>query len=376
MCGYNQDKDVDQWVLKVGLVGTAPLSESIMEEWKNYKRLFYQCEGNVERASLFENDGLLEGKSNLGLEIFGIERYERITARGKRVKIWELVEAGRVKAKDRIDLILGLTLNFAEYFRMRNTIMNIFRIYGVWREEGIELDVYMRAKKRKGGMLRKKLLGKKSKVYRDNDPRTIPSALTLWGEDGGRQHRELLEINFGLWGNSSFPLNFRVFLFKLVQGQLYLNNVLARIDNNRPQCTFCILKAERELLERNIGEDRPEYEYYLSLCSSETVNHLFWECCHVQPLIQKCYRWIRGLDWLNGNDRISKESFFRGELNLNRQLVICDVIWKHFVKFYIYECRQRRKIPQFGALRYELEGMLRNKKVRPQINGINMLYLN
>ena len=80
-----------------------------------------------------------------------------------------------------------------------------------------------------------------------------------------------------------------------MQGRLYLNNVLANIHNESDKCTFCEVSARHELTRRGIAEGDAEYEYYLNIQPIETVTHLFWDCIHVQDLIQKFYRWIRNL---------------------------------------------------------------------------------
>lgn len=108
--------------------------------------------------------------------------------------------------------------------------------------------------------------------------------------------------------------------------------------------------------ERGIGEDRPEFQYYLGLIESETLNHLFGECGAVQCLIKQCVKWLS-----NDNEReIGKESFMMGCLAETRKITMCDVVCKHYVKLFIYKCRQRRVIPRFGNLRYEMEGFGEN----------------
>ena len=149
-------------------------------------------------------------------------------------------------------------------------------------------------------------------------------------------------------------------MFNFTQGRLYLNNVLFRIraNENRRNCTFCIVKGKQELAIRGINQDRPEYEYYLGLLPAETVDHLFWECEHVQGIIQKTYRWVMGAE--EGRVMLQpavKENFMRGKGMEAKKHTICDLVWKHFVKFFIYQCRIRRKIPNFGSLVYELKGL-------------------
>jgi hypothetical protein len=216
----------------------------------------------------------------------------------------------------------------------------------------------MRGKKRSGGRLRKEITGQGSVHYEIRDPRTVPSAITLWGEGIRETDRELVEINFGLWGIGYLEAEFKNFLFNLVQGKLYLNNVLARIGNENPGCTFCVIWAKKELEERGIVQDRPEYDYYLRLVEVETVGHLFWDCEHSNKVIQQAYRWMYGYDWYRGIEQVNRDEFFIGILNDRRKLTRLDIIWKHFTKFFLYACILKRRLPHFPTLKYELEGVL------------------
>ncbi len=217
--------------------------------------------------------------------------------------------------------------------------------------------------------------GNLSEQYKLNDPRRVPSAITLWGEFNVQEEsRDLVELNFSIWGISKLSTGFRGFLFKLVQGRLYLNNVLANIHNVSNKCTFCEIIGKQDLTRRGIIEGDPEFDYYLALQPVETVPHLFWDCIHVQEVIHKFYRWIMDLDWYHGNAQIDKKSFFLGLEHDYKGVVVADLIWKHYVKFYIYQCRSRKKIPTFASLRYEFEGITTS----PSFNNIraHLLMLN
>jgi len=191
----------------------------------------------------------------------------------------------------------------------------------------------------------------------------IPAAVTLWGENVRDCSRKLIEESYGMWGNNWLTTDFRAFLFNLTQGRLYLNNVLHRIRpaENKQTCTFCIIQGKRELEVRGINRDQPEYEYYLNLLPVETVKHLFWECEAVQGIIQKVNRWICGRAQDEG-DLLSYTSFMMGDMKDRKGDVKCDLIWKHFVKYYLYRCRLRVSLPSYGSLIYELLGLGRNTR--------------
>ena len=272
---------------------------------------------------------------------------------------------------------LQTRITLVEYFRLRNIILEISRIFGNINANGKSLDTLMRVKRRKGGQMRKMVYGKQSPMYLQSDPRMVPSAITLWGNDIMNVNRELIELNFGLWGYSKLNSDLRMFLFNLVQGRLYLNNVRFRIDNSKPQCTFCVLKGKKELSDRGIVENRPEYAYYLELLPVENISHLFWECEFSQILIQQTYRWIRGLNWYAGNETISKSSFFSGVQHIQKKIVIADLLWKHFVKFFIFRCKLMQRLPKFPSLKHEFSGFLEPPEMRDIFNNIlniNLIY--
>jgi hypothetical protein len=153
--------------------------------------------------------------------------------------------------------------------------------------------------------------------------------------------------------------------------------VLRHIDNTPPQCTFCRISAIKELRQRGINDLDPEYNYYIELLPSESVSHLFWECEHVQNVIHTCYRWLRGLDWYRGAERVDKQSFFCGIDHEFKGISHADLIWKHYVKYFIFTCKNRKALPKFPSLRYELEGVFNSPSMtryRDKIRRINILY--
>ena len=158
-------------------------------------------------------------------------------------------------------------------------------------------------------------------------------------------------------------------IFNFLQGKLYLNHVVARFDNVHPISTFCKIKGRAELLNRGIAEERPEFQYYMNLLPVESTDHLFWECEVSQTVIQRCYRWIKGDDWLNSYEEIEKYEFLIGMENEKRSIVKVDLIWTHFVRFFIYKCKNRKKIANFPSLKFELDGLFKD----PGMYGMLML---
>jgi len=225
--------------------------------------------------------------------------------------------------------------------------------------------------------LRKIISGKKSPLYILNDPSTVPSVQTLWGGALDFTNRWLIELNLGLWGLNKLGADFRMFIFNFMQGRMYLNNVVARFDNISPICTFCEIKSRADLYVRGITVDMPEYPYYMNLQPVESVDHLFWECPTSNLVIQQCYRWIRGFDWYNGIEEMDKFEFLIGIDNVKKSIVKVDLIWKHFVRYFIYKCKIAKRIPHFPSLKHELEGFFYNPgmyRLRQEMQGVNELY--
>ena len=108
--------------------------------------------GNIGKARLMDNDGILEGTRNIGIRVFGEERYDELGMRAKLVRIGVLMTNGRVVDKNVVERVIGQGINMAEYFRLRNVLAEIIRIFGPINEEGKCLDEFMRSRKRGGGM--------------------------------------------------------------------------------------------------------------------------------------------------------------------------------------------------------------------------------
>ena len=120
--------------------------------------------------------------------------------------------------------------------------------------------------------------------------------------------------------------------------------------------------SKKELALRNLDDNDPEYEYYLNLQPTETVDHLFWDCPHTREVIQRAYRWVIGGDWYRGREVIDKIEFMIGQIRSCKRNTVCDLVWKLYVKYFIYRCRKQNKLPRFGNLINELMNLATNTK--------------
>ncbi len=73
-----------------------------MCEWRKFKQQFYMVKGNIGNACLFENDGVLAGRRNLGITIFGILRYNNLTAIKKVLPVKTFFRNGLARPKNEL----------------------------------------------------------------------------------------------------------------------------------------------------------------------------------------------------------------------------------------------------------------------------------
>jgi hypothetical protein len=107
----------------------------------------------------------------------------------------------------------------------------------------------------------------------------------------------LVRINLKLWTLGRLEAGFKDFLFKYFQGRLYLNNVLAHIDDTHFSCTFCKITLDRD--RPNITEN--EYNLRLENLPHETIYHLFLDCRHVRLITRNIC--VNGLGWGDFEDK-------------------------------------------------------------------------
>jgi len=166
---------------------------------------------------------------------------------------------------------------------------------------------------------------------------------------GGEDEEKLLRLNLKLWRINRLKPEFKNFLFKFVQGRLYLNNVLANIDGREPFCTFCTKNFENERNRLGGAVLQPMQRNF----PAETVEHLFLECHLVRQItVNLCVSKL-------GMGIFEEERYMMGELwtnSLEGATVKC--LCYHFIKYQIYTLRQKRIIPSMQKIDFELTTFL------------------
>jgi hypothetical protein len=335
--------------------------------WERYKKAYYK-EGNAVLEAVVRGNKTLgrEGKSLWEL-VLGRRRYGVMAESIGETKLSAIVgEDGSLRDKVYIEGVLGVQLQWAEYFRMRDEITRVVRTFGVvWGEgyTGTNLDEFVSMDKKGCRRYRLAISGKRSKAYLGYDPREIRSAATLWGNDLITMGKEVTEINFKIWSLGSLEPNFKDFCFKLVHGKLYLNAQRARFDNETNRwCTFCGISKINELKGRGIFENNPQYADELSRLPAETPLHFFWGYNKVQTVLQRLLNYMA-----DTGDRIySQNSYMCGRQLITKEGTMMVVLVMHYVKFRLFVCRLTRKLPLFQPILEHVQDFLGQLRKTPK----------
>ncbi len=332
----------------------------IYNAYSKFKAQYNEFGNNINVTEIFRNNSIMDGGRKMEEEVFGMERYGQIKEIVEDKVLGTVCnQDGSIRPKEEIDRSLGIRTNWAEYFRLRAEIERlrvryIRKVNCQIRE--LSLDNFMTGRRKGIKKYRWVIEGRHSNKYKESDPTEIASAVTLWGGYREIIGRDLIEVNYGLWKTTLLVPNFKNFLFKLVHGKLYLNAQLATFDDIEPQCTFCSIKEKNELKKELIREGSNEYIHRLQALDRETTNHLLWDCTSVNGLVRGFFNSIANENNLN----VDKDKYMGGwkvDSTLRTKIILILV---HFVKYYIYTCRNRRTIPSTMGLMYDYGGLLGN----------------
>jgi hypothetical protein len=252
----------------------------------------------------------------------------------------------------------GTGITWAEYFRLRAVVALIKGRFKTEEEEEEEVEPrelteFMNSVRRGCKKYRKIINGRRTREYKNNDPTDIAAAVTLWGEGRGEMGRKLIELNYGIWKMSRLEAMFKNFLFKIMQGRLYLNQALSHFTDTEPMCTFCVLKEKNDMNREGLEIDGQEWNNRLRRLSHESVLHLFWNCDISRKVINGITRRLSG--WEEGT--VTKVCFFGGLLDYSVQNMQMSILIVHYIKFYLYNSRLMYRIPTIPQGIYELDGL-------------------
>jgi hypothetical protein len=336
-----------------------PIMEDIVGAWIEFKRTFYKCGNNINKAHVFGNEAILLDGRKVEELVFDEGRYREIEGMVSDIIMDDICnEGGGIKDKAHLERIMGITMSWVEYFRIRTEVTTILvryprRAIGLFTEQ--TMDEYTTGKKRGCRRYRRIMEGKNSRKYLENLPVGIAAAMTLWGGYIGDMGRELVERNYKLWSCAALQSGYKDFLFKYLHGKLYLNSQLVNFADVRRECTFCVLHEEKQMRNENVLRGGPEYLRRLSMLSAETVPHLFWGCRWVNNTIQSTFNRLAD----ENNRNVDVNRYMGGwviKKKWNQELVLIVI---HFVKYVIYVCRNRRILPSVVHVRYEIEELLK-----------------
>ena len=346
----------------------------IMGKWDSFLKIYYAYEGNILEAPLFENRALsTDDRTNSINGIFSGERWRLIRNNWINIKVKNVLsEEWHLLEKVAIELMTNTHITYAEYFRLRTSIMDIALTYN--SEVGIPMEIttYIQGIKKGSSKFRVMIDGVKSKMYKEARVINLPVVRTLLGQYLNEDDESLVRINMKLWKIGRLNSGFKQFLFKFVHGRLYLNNVLSHIDDTLPWCTICKLHLDRD--PNVIGLDRvgQVYQNLLGNLPRETVEHLFVECRYVRPIILNIVNnrlragafedkvYMMGDNWTNSREGIT---------------VRCLIM--HFIKYQVYLCRCLKRIPTQQLIDFELQRfideLLKSKSWAPFVRQLRRL---
>ena len=319
-----------------------------MIRWAEYKGEFYMVGKNVNGALLFESEFVIGSSRPQRIQAFDAEREREFADRLRRIMVRDMMdELGRIKDKHGMQLVLGMELTYAEFFRVRT---ELYRVKSLATEGGMlvkTLKNLFRAITKGSRILRLAVTMKESRVYKDNDITMHRSILGITNMEE-ELDREICELHMGIWAKTFLRPGFKDFLYRYTHGRLHVNNVRANFEDIDRWCTFCMKKEKIELRNEGIMQDSQEYRDRMDRLPVETVTHLFWDCLHTKPQIETI---CRELGWEN----MYSNEFMIGRREGNVLKDELGIIIKHWIKYWIYSRKVEGRVIRLIELRNGLD---------------------
>jgi hypothetical protein len=146
------------------------------------------------------------------------------------------------------------------------------------------------------------------------------------------------KIMNSIWNASFLENSIRVFAFKLYNNNLGINSRIAHfVPGKSSNCTFCDIAGA------------PEAE-------RETITHLFQDCELVERTVLDTIRWF----WSHISNSTNRTDYFCGISSDNKKH---DTVWNIttlLIKWYIWDCKLKYKVPVLNNLRQVLCNKVNN----------------
>jgi hypothetical protein len=92
----------------------------IYNAYNNFKVYYNEFGNNINVTEIFGNNSIMVEGRNMEESVFGLERYRQVKDMIDDKVVGEVCnEDGTIRPKEELDRILGIRLNWAEYFRLR-----------------------------------------------------------------------------------------------------------------------------------------------------------------------------------------------------------------------------------------------------------------
>jgi hypothetical protein len=303
------------------------ITRIILDKWITYKRKFYEVGRNMLMAKVFGNVGL--GNLNTKVENLVFERNRRVHIERniEEIRLKDLLTTeGEIEQKNTVERVMGIRLNFAEFFRLRNII---YELKNMARGEGIarKLEFIGIGKVRGGGHLRK--------ILKDRNGieklRELPYLRTQIGNM--EVDVRVTSVWQGSWNYGKLNPKLRNFLFKQGHGQVLFNREINRFDRTVDEnCTLC-----------RIIEGGP-------ILQEETIKHVYWECRGSTEVLQEVKRKL-------GEPDMTWEEFIIGKWMGGRDRTLVRTWILTVYRYYIYRCKISKVLPNIRGLRYEINNL-------------------
>jgi hypothetical protein len=348
----------------VGAVGI--ICKDILLKWFEYKCEYYMIGNNILEAYLFENKGVIDENDTVNNVVFNHGRYMGIRDNLREIRVRRMLdEQNRVRSKLEVEAVFNVGITWVEYFRIRTVLQQRVDARRDNGGAGKNVELLMSKGKIKSSKLRKKIVGLDSKVYLDNDPRTISALRTLWGGRIDEKERRYVELNLKTWITSVLDPEFKEFCFKLLHGRLYLNLALLHFSDTAPGCTFCTIKKRRDLRTRGIEIGSVQFEVEIAQVDGETTEHLMWGFREVNGVVKDYVNELAG----TVGEEVSVIKYWEGcELEFNVDTMI-SIFVVRFIQYAVYRCRLRKRIPLLTTIREDVGFLLRQLAKRSKWQG-------